>query len=138
VNPLSVEADILRRYRTIAVVGLSSDPSKPSNSVSAYMQSQGYRIIPVNPDETEVLGERAYPDLASVPEPVEFVNVFRRPQFCADVARDAAQVGAKALWLQLGIASAEARRIAEEAGMTYVEDRCVLVEHRRMAPAARR
>lgn len=132
---MSLESDILTKYRTIAVVGLSSDPSKPSNSVSAYMQSQGYRIIPVNPDETEVLGERAYPNLSSIPEPVAFVNVFRRPRFCADVAREAAQVGAKALWLQLGIASPDARKIAEDAGMDYVEDRCVLVEHRRMAPA---
>jgi predicted CoA-binding protein len=130
---LTIESDILTTYRTIAVVGLSSDPAKPSNSVSAYMKAQGYRIIPVNPDEEEVFGEKAYPNLASVPEPVTFVNVFRRPQFCAEVARDAVAVGAKVLWLQLGITSPEARRIAEEAGMTYVEDRCVLVEHRRLA-----
>lgn len=130
---MTIESDILTTYRTIAVVGLSSDPAKPSNSVSAYMKAQGYRIIPVNPDEEEVFGEKAYPNLASVPEPVTFVNVFRRPQFCAEVARDAVAVGAKVLWLQLGITSPEARRIAEEAGMTYVEDRCVLVEHRRLA-----
>lgn len=135
---MSLEADILTTYRTIAVVGLSSDPSRPSHRVSAYMQAHGYRIIPINPDETEVLGERAYPDLASVPEPVEFVNVFRRPAFCADVARDAVAVGAKALWLQLGITSPEARRIAEAAGIAYVEDRCVLVEHRQMLRAADR
>jgi predicted CoA-binding protein len=129
---MSVETEILQKYHTIAVVGLSSDPSKPSNSVSAYMMSQGYRIIPINPDEDEVFGQKAYPDLASVPEPVEFVDVFRRPQFCADVARDAVAAGAKVIWLQLGITSPEARRIAEEAGVTYVEDRCVLVEHRRV------
>ncbi len=130
---MSVESDILRRYHTIAVVGLSSDPAKPSNGVSQYMASQGYRLIPINPDEEEVFGVKAYPDLASVPEPVEFVNVFRRPQFCADVARDAVKAGAKAIWLQSGIRSPEARRIAEEAGLTYVEDRCVMVEHRRSA-----
>lgn len=128
---MSIEAEILRRYHTIAVVGLTSDPTKPSNSVSAYMRAQGYRIIPVNPNETEVFGLRCYPDLASVPEPVEFVDVYRRPEYCADVAREAVAVGAKVLWLQLGIVSAEARRIAEEAGLTYIEDRCVLVEHRR-------
>jgi predicted CoA-binding protein len=129
---VALEQEILNRYRTIAVVGLSSDASRPSHSVSAYMQAHGYRIIPVNPDESEVLGERAYPNLASIPEPVEFVNVFRRPEYCADVARAAVAAGAKALWLQLGIASAEARRIAGAAGLDYVEDCCVLVEHQRM------
>lgn len=128
---MSTETEILTAYHTIAVVGLSSDPATPSNDVSAYMQAQGYRIIPINPNESEVLGEKAYPDLASVPDPVEFVDVFRRAEACAQVARDAAAAGAKAIWLQLGIRSDEARRIAEAAGMTYVEDRCVLVEHRR-------
>ena len=129
---MSTERDILTSYRTIVVVGLAADPSRPSHYVSEYMQRQGYRIIPVNPEIQEALGERCYPDLASVPEPVEFVNVFRRPQFCADVARDAVAVGAKAVWLQQGIFSDEARRIAEEAGLAYVEDRCVMVEHRRI------
>lgn len=123
------EGEILSTYHTIVVVGLSSNPVTPSYEVSAFMQAQGYRIIPVNPNEREVLGVTAYPDLASVPEPVEFVDVFRRAEACAQVARDAAAVGAKALWLQLGIRSAEARRIAEEAGITYVEDRCVEIEH---------
>ena len=127
---MSVEGDLLRQYHTLVVVGLSSDPAKPSNSVSEYMLSQGYRIIPVNPDEDEVFGLKAYPDIASVPGPIDFVNVFRRPQFCADVARDAVKAGAKVIWLQLGIRSPEARQIAEEAGLTYVEDRCVLIEHR--------
>lgn len=129
---MSTEGEILTSYRTIVVVGLAADPSRPSYYVSEYMQQQGYRIIPVNPDLEEVLGERCYPDLASVPEPVEFVNVFRRPQFCAGVARDAVAVGAKAVWLQQGILSEEARRIAEAAGLAYVEDRCVMVEHRRL------
>jgi uncharacterized protein len=128
---VSTESEILKTYRTIAVVGLSSDPATPSNEVSAYMQAQGYRVIPINPNESEVLGERAYPDLASVPEPVEFVNVFRRAEACGQVARDAASAGAKALWLQLGIRSTEARRIADAAGITYVEDRCVEIEHQR-------
>ncbi len=125
------EKDILSRYHTIAVVGLTSNPEKPANWVSEYMMEQGYRIIPVNPDEQEVFGLTCYPNLSSIPEPVEFVNVFRRPQFCADVAREAAAVGAKAIWLQQGIVSEEARRIAEEAGIEYVENRCVMSEHRR-------
>lgn len=127
---MGVEADILKQYHTIAVVGLNSNPSRPSHYVSAYMHEQGYRIIPVNPDESEVFGLRCYPDLASVPEAVDFVNVFRRSEACGAVARDAAAAGAKVLWLQSGIHSDEARRIAEEAGMAYVEDRCVMVEHR--------
>lgn len=128
---MRVEQEILDTYRTIVVVGASSIEEKPSHWVSEYMIEQGYRVIPVNPDETEVFGVPCYPDLASVPEPVEFVNVFRRPEFCADVVRDAIQVGAKAVWLQLGIVSEEARRLAEEAGITFVQDRCVLQEHRR-------
>jgi len=128
---MDTERELLRRYHTIVVVGASAIPSKPSHYVSAYMQAQGYRIIPVNPEESEVLGERCYPDLASVPEPIEFVNVFRRPQFCADVARAAVEAGAKAIWLQQGIVSPEARRVAEGAGLEYVEDACVMVVHRR-------
>lgn len=128
---MSLEQDLLRQYHTLVVVGLTSDPEKPAHWVSEYMIEQGYRIIPVNPTEENVLGLTTYPDLASIPEPVEFVDVFRRSEFCADIARQAAAVGAKVLWLQQGIVSAEARRIAEAAGITYVEDRCVLAEHRR-------
>lgn len=128
---MNLERELLGSYRAIVVVGASSLPSKPSHYVSACMQAQGYRIIPVNPEEREVLGERCYPDLASVSAPVEFVNVFRRPQFCAEVARQAVAAGAKALWLQQGIVSPEARRIAEAAGLAYVEDACVMAVHRR-------
>ncbi len=128
---MSIEAEILRTHTTIVVVGASSNAEKPSHWVSEYMIDQGYRVIPVNPDEDEVFGVRCYPDLASVPEPVGFVNVFRRSEFCADVVREAVAAGAKVVWLQLGIASLEARRVAEAAGITYVEDRCVLQEHRR-------
>lgn len=127
---MSSEQEILSSYRTIAVVGISSDPSRPSHYVSDYMRRQGYRIIPVNPDEEEVFGSRCYPDLASVPEPLEIVNVFRRPQYCPEVARDAVAAGAKALWLQSGISSQEARRTAAQAGIAYVENRCIMVVHR--------
>lgn len=128
---MSIEREILTRFTTIAVVGLSADPMRPSYRVSAYMQRQGYRIIPVNPYEREVLGEPCYPDLASVPEPIAFVNVFRRAEYCPQLALEAVAAGAQALWLQEGIVSPEARRIAEAAGLLYVEDRCVMVEHRR-------
>jgi predicted CoA-binding protein len=124
------EADLLRRHKTLVVVGLSSDPSRASYRVSAYMQQHGYHIIPVNPSETEVLGERCYPLLAEVPGPVEFVDVFRRSEACPELAREAAAKGAKVLWLQLGIVSPEARQIAATAGIDYVEDRCVMVVHR--------
>lgn len=128
---MGIEQEILGKYTTIAVVGLDADPDRPSHWVSDYMRAQGYRIIPVNPREREVFGEPAYPDLVSVPEQVEFVNVFRRGEFCADVVRDAVAAGAKAVWLQSGIVSEEARQLAEEAGLTFVQNRCVMVEHRR-------
>lgn len=129
---MSLEQRILSSVKTIAVVGLSSDPMKPSYEVSEYMQRQGYRIVPVNPKETEVLGEKAYPALEEIPFPVDLVNVFRRPAQTPEVVRSAIAIGAKAVWLQLGISNDEARAAAEEAGLPYVEDRCLLIEHRKM------
>jgi predicted CoA-binding protein len=122
----------MREAKTIAVVGASPDPSRTSNRVMHYLQRAGYRCIPVNPNADEVLGERCYPSLADVPEPVDFVDVFRRAELCPPVAEEAAACGMAALWLQLGIRSAEARAIAEAAGMDYVEDACTLVVHRRL------
>ncbi|HJQ44659.1 MAG TPA: CoA-binding protein [Jatrophihabitantaceae bacterium] len=130
---------ILSSYDTITVVGASSKPSRPGFYVPEHMQQRGWRIIPVNPFEREILGERAYPALADVPEQVGFVNVFRRSDATPDVARQAVAAGATALWLQLGIASVEARRIAEDAGLLYVENRCLIIEQQRLriaAPAA--
>lgn len=119
---------ILRDYRTLAVVGLSRDPSKAAHAIPARMQRAGFRVIPVNPHVQSVIGEKAYPQLADVPEPIEVVVVFRPSEEAAAVAKAAVAIGAKALWLQQGIASAEARRIAESAGLLYVEDRCIGVE----------
>lgn len=130
---------ILHTYATIVVVGASNDPAKPAHYVPAHMQSRGWRIIPVNPRETEILGERVYRSLAEVAEqagPVGLVNVFRPSPATPEVARQAVAAGATALWLQLGIASAEARRMAEEAGMLYVEDRCLIIEQRRLGLSA--
>lgn len=120
---------MLRTARTIAVVGLSSDPGRDSNSVARYLQAVGYRIIPVNPYEDEVLGERAFPSLLDVREAPDIVDVFRRAEHTPGVARDAVAIGAKVLWLQSGIASEESRRIAEEGSLAYVEDECIRTVH---------
>src|SRR5712691_5756016 len=125
-------AEILRDAQTIAVVGASPRMGRPSNDVMGYLLSAGYRCIPVRPaDCDEVLGVPCVRSLAEIEEPIDLVDVFRRAEFCPDVARDAVSVGAKALWLQLGIVSPEARRIAEEAGIDYVEDECTAIVHRR-------
>src|SRR5580692_5220078 len=124
-------AEILRSYHTIGVVGLSSDPARPSYGVSEYMQSAGYRIIPVNPNEREVLGEKSYARLEDVPEEIEIVNVFRRAEDVPPVVDSAIKVGARVLWMQLGIENASAAERARAAGLIVVEDACVLVEHRR-------
>lgn len=119
---------ILRELSRIAVVGLSRDPNKAAHAIPARMQRAGFRIIPVNPSLDSVLGEKAYASLRDVPEPVELVLVFRPSAEAAAVAADAVAIGAKALWLQQGIVNDEARRLAEAAGMLYVEDRCIGVE----------
>jgi predicted CoA-binding protein len=123
---------ILTTYDTITVVGASGDPAKPAHGVPAHMQQHGWRIIPVNPLAGEILGERAYRALADVPEQLGLVDVFRPSRAAPDIARQAVAVGATALWLQLGIASEEARSIAESAGLLYVEDRCLAIEQRRL------
>jgi hypothetical protein len=123
---------ILRTYDTIVVVGASAAPEKAAHRVPAHMQQMGWRIIPVNPHATEILGEPVYRTLAEVPEPIGLVNVFRPAAETADMAQQAVAAGATALWLQLDIVSAQARAIAEGAGLRYVEDRCLLVEQRRL------
>ena len=122
---------ILEECRTIAVVGLSSDEWRPSNSVSNYMRRSGYRVIAVNPNETEVFGEKAYPDLASVPEKIELVDVFRRSDEAGKAVDEAIAVGAKAVWLQEGVIDRAAAQRAVDAGLLVVMDRCWLKEHMR-------
>jgi predicted CoA-binding protein len=124
-------ARILRDTRTIAVVGASPKPWRPSHDVMRYLLERGYRVIPVRPrDCDQVLGVPCVHSLAEVAEPIDLVDVFRRPEAAPDVARDAVAAGAKALWLQVGIVSAEARKLAEEAGLDYVENACTKVVHR--------
>jgi predicted CoA-binding protein len=122
---------VLEQADTVAVVGMSTDPGKPSNHIPAELRDHGFRVIPVHPGADEILGEQAYPSLADVPVPVDVVEVFRPSEEAPDIAREAVAIGAKALWLQRGITSPEARRIAEEAGLDYVEDHCMGVERRR-------
>ena len=123
--------EILARARTIALVGASPNPERPSNQVMRYLLDAGYRVIPVRPlDCEDVHGVPCVSTLAEIDEPVDLVDVFRRPEFCAGHAREAVAAGAGALWLQVGIESEEARRIAQEAGLDYVENACTMVVHR--------
>ena len=122
--------EILERTSTIAVVGLSTSPFKDAHRIPLAMQQMGYRVIGVHPSADELLGEKAYRSLTDIPEPVDMVNVFRPSEEAAEIALEAATIGAKSLWLQLGIRSAEAARIAASAGMDYVEDRCIAVDAR--------
>src|SRR5713101_4435362 len=123
--------ELLKNYKTIAVVGLSSNPIRPSFGVTEYMQGMGYRIIPVNPNETEVLGEKSYARLEDVPEKIDIVDIFRRAEEVPAVVESAIRVGAKVVWMQLGIESEEAAEKARAAGLTVVEDACILIEHKK-------
>jgi predicted CoA-binding protein len=131
-NTDAIVETMLRSYDTITVFGASDSPSKPAHYVPAHMQQHGWRIIPVNPRAQEILGEPAYASLAEVPEQIGLVDVFRPSEATPEVARQAVAAGATALWLQLGIVSEEARSIAESAGLLYVEDRCLIIEQRRL------
>jgi predicted CoA-binding protein len=124
---------LLKSARVIAVVGLSSRKNRPSYGVSEYMQRAGYRIIPVNPNESSVLGERAYPSLDDVPEKIDIVNVFRRSEFVPEIVEQAIRIGAKAIWLQEGVSHEAAAARAEAANIGMVMDRCILKEHQRMS-----
>ena len=118
--------------RTVAVVGLSDKPSRPSYGVASYLQSQGYRVIPVNPNVREVLGEQAYPDLISVQDPVDMVNIFRRSDKVAPTVDEAITKGVQIIWMQVGVVDEEAAQRARDAGITVIMDRCAMVEHRRL------
>lgn len=125
--------EILKQYKTIAVVGLSPNPARPSFEVTEYIRSVGYRIIPVNPNEREVLGEKSYARLEDVPEKIEIVDVFRRAEEVPPVVESAIRVGAKVVWMQLGIENAEAAERGRAARLIVIEDACIFVEHRKRA-----
>lgn len=127
------DIDAILAMRRIAVVGLSSNPSRDSYGVARYLKNHGYEILPVNPNETEILGVPSYKSLADLPEPPEVVDVFRRPEFVSAIVDEAIAVGAKAVWLQLDVVDYEAARRAREAGLVVVMDRCLKVEHARRA-----
>ena len=123
---------LLQNTRSIAIVGLSANESRPSYGVAKYLQQHGYHIIPVNPAYDEVLGQKCYPDLRSIPEAVDMVDVFRKPEDVLPLVADAAAIGAKSFWMQLGVINQEAARQAETAGLKVVMDRCVKIEHARL------
>jgi predicted CoA-binding protein len=129
-DPLTVQR-VLHHAKTIAVVGLSRNELRASYFVGYYLMRHGYRVIPVNPRETEILGERSFHSLADVPVPVDIVNVFRAPDALPGIARDAVAIGAGTLWCQFGVINAEGARIAEEGGVSVIMDRCLKVEHAR-------
>ena len=129
-DPLTIQR-ILRSAKTVAIVGLSNNRLRASYFVGFYLQRHGYQIIPVNPRETEILGQTCYPSLRDVPEHVDIVNVFRAPDALPDIAREAVEIGADALWCQFGVINEEGAQIAEDGGVTVIMDRCLKVEHAR-------
>ena len=131
--PVEILQRIFVESKSIAVVGLSPKTNRPSNQVALYLQQAGYRIIPVNPGQTEILGEKCYPDLQAIPEPVDVVDIFRRADQVEPVVRDAVAIGTKVVWMQQGIINEEAAKIAEQAGLTVIMDRCMKVDHMQFA-----
>ncbi|MDX5364567.1 MAG: CoA-binding protein [Pseudazoarcus pumilus] len=127
--------ELLRSTRRIAVVGMSDKPDRPSHYVAQFMRERGFTIIPVNPQCTEIDGLKCYPSLRDIPGPIDMVNVFRRPDDIPPIARDAVAIGAKSLWIQLGLVSAEAEAVAEAAGLAVVMDQCIKVEYARLFEA---
>ncbi len=129
-DPLTIQ-HVVHGARTIAIVGLSANPLRPSNFVGFYLKRHGYEVIPVNPRESEILGEVCYPSLSEVPVAVDIVNVFRAPDALPAIAREAVAIGAGALWCQFGVINADGARIAEDGGVPVIMDRCLKVEHAR-------
>jgi len=122
-------AEILKKYRVVAVVGLSEDPSRPSHQVAQYLQQHGYRIVPINPACSEILGEKCYPSIKNVPFPVEVVDIFRKVEAIPAIVAEALEVGAKVIWMQLGLVEIESAQKAKKAGLQVVMDHCMKIEH---------
>ncbi len=130
--PQEILDQVLTRATTIAVVGLSPKPERPSNQVASYLLACGYTVIPVNPGQNEILGQACYPDLRSIPGPVDVVDIFRRADQVEPIVREAVEIGARVVWMQQGIVNEAAARIAREAGLTVIMDRCMKIEHHNM------
>ena len=129
---MSEEEKILKDNKTIAIVGLSSNPERPSYRVASYMKEKGYKIIPVNPNEKEVLGQTCYPDLSSIPGHVDVVDIFRKSEDCPPIAREAVKIGADVVWMQEGVVSEEAATCARDAGLKVLMDKCMKKEHEKL------
>lgn len=123
--------DLLHRARTVAIVGLSDKKERASNFVGSYLKSEGYKVIPVNPNLSEVLGEKSYPDLKSIPEPVDIVDIFRRPDEIMPIVKQAIEIKAKAIWMQLLIVNRDAAKLAKDNGLIVIMDKCMKIEHGR-------
>lgn len=135
---MSTEAEILNSGRVVAVVGLSPKPERPSYRVASYLKRKGYKIIPVNPGEEEILGIPSYPDISSIPEPVDVVDIFRRSEEVPAIVDEAIKIGARAVWMQEGIIDEKAAARAREAGLRVVMDRCMLKEHQKLQSSQER
>ncbi len=129
---MTPEEEILRNNKTVAIVGLSGNPDRPSNQVGRYLKEHGYAIIPVNPNEKVILGETCYPDLSSIPGKVDVVDIFRRSEDVPPIAREAVKIGARVVWMQEGVISEEAANAARQAGLKVVMDKCMKKEHEKM------
>ena len=129
---MSEEREILESYRNVAIVGLSANPEKPSYTVGGYLKEQGYRIFPVNPREEEILGEKSYPDLTSISEQIEVVDIFRKSEDVLPIVREAVEIGARVVWMQEGVVNEEAADFARKAGLKVVMDKCMRQEHIRL------
>jgi hypothetical protein len=124
---------LLKKYRNIAIVGLSPKANRPSHQVAVYLLAAGYNIVPVNPGQPEILGQKCYPDLEAIPGPIEIVDIFRRAEDVLPIVRSAIKVGARVIWMQQGIVNQEAAGLAEKAGLTVIMDRCLKIEHHNLA-----
>ncbi len=132
-NPPDDEiVELLTKSKTIAIVGCSPKPERDSHQVAKYLKEHGYKIIPVRPAVKEILGEKCYPDLKSIPEPVDIVDIFRKPEAIPPICEEAVEIGAKAVWMQLGLASSKGAKIARDAGLQVVQSKCIKIEHQRL------
>jgi predicted CoA-binding protein len=126
---MNTKKEILKSSRTVAIVGLSTNSKRPSYQVASYLKEHGYKVIPVNPGAQEILGERSYPDLISIPEPVDVVDIFRRPEDTPNIVEEAVKIKAKAVWMQEGVTNEIASNIAKKAGLLFVMNHCIMKEH---------